>query len=190
MASFMMGQMTQDCASNDCGSKLEIQSRPATTNYQYGFFAQDNWKVTSKLTLNLGLRYDVTLPRTDRYNHQDYFDPNATSPLNGGSVTYTDPITGQPVDLALKGGEVFASSKQRTNYVTDWSDFQPRFGFAYQVVPNTVVRGGYGIYYGQSRSGVTGVVPYGGGRCNHDTKDLSPKSKQPCTPPLATPHSL
>ena len=173
MASFMMGQMTLDCASNDCGSKEEIQSRPATTNYQYGFFAQDNWKVTPKLTLNLGLRYDVTLPRTDRYNHQDYFDPNATSPLNGGSVSYTDPITGQPVNLALKGGEVFASSKQRTNYITDWSDFQPRFGFAYQVVPNTVVRGGYGIYYAQSRSGVTGVVPYGGAGFNQYTNVLT-----------------
>ena len=182
MASFMMGQMTQDCASNDCGSKLEIQSRPATTNYQYGFFAQDNWKVTPKLTLNLGLRYDVTLPRTDRYNHQDYFDPNATSPLNGGSVTYTDPVTGQPVNLALKGGEVFASSKQRTNYVTDWSDFQPRFGFAYQVVPNTVVRGGYGIYYGQSRSGVTGVVPYGGAGFNQYTYVLTVNPNDLATP--------
>ena len=85
-----MGQMTQDCASNGCGSYYEIQFRPATTNYQYGFFAQDNWKVTSKLTLNLGLRYDVTLPRTDRYNRQNWFDPNVTSPLNGGSLSYTD----------------------------------------------------------------------------------------------------
>jgi outer membrane receptor protein involved in Fe transport len=182
MASFLMGQMTQDCASNDCGSKLEIQSRPATTNYQYGFFAQDNWKVTPKLTLNLGLRYDVTLPRTDRYNHQDYFDPNATSPLNGGSVSYTDPVTSQPVNLALMGGEAFASSKQRTNYVTDWSDFQPRFGFAYQVVPNTVVRGGYGIYYGQSRSGVTGVVPYGGAGFNQYTNVLTVNPNDRATP--------
>ena len=182
MASFLMGQMTQDCASNDCGSKEEIQSRPATTNYQYGFFAQDNWKVTPKLTLNLGLRYDVTLPRTDRYNHQDYFDPNATNPLNGGTVTYTDPVSGQPVNLALKGGEVFASSKQRTNYVTDWSDFQPRLGFAYQVVPNTVVRGGYGIYYSQSRSGVTGVVPYGGAGFNQYTNVLTVNPNDRATP--------
>jgi hypothetical protein len=182
MASFLMGQMTQGCASNDCGSKLEIQSRPATTNYQYGFFGQDNWKVTPKLTLNLGLRWDVTLPRTDRYNHQDYFDPSASSPLNGGSVTYTNPITGQPVNLALKGGEVFASSKQRTNYVTDWSDFQPRFGFAYQVVPNTVVRGGFGIYYGQSRSGVTGVVPYGGAGFNQYTRVLTVNPNDLATP--------
>jgi outer membrane receptor protein involved in Fe transport len=182
MASFMMGQMTQGCASNGCGSYEEIQFRPATTNYQYGFFAQDNWKVTPKLTLNLGLRYDVTLPRTDRFNHQDYFDPNATSPLNGGSVTYTDPITGQPVNLALKGGEVFASSKQRTNYVTDWSNFQPRFGFAYQVVPNTVVRGGYGIYYGQSRSGVTGVVPYGSAGFNQFTNVITVNPADHATP--------
>ena len=61
--------------------------------------------------MNLGLRYDVTLPRTDRYNRQNWFDPNVTSPLNGGSLTYTDPVTGQPVTLPLKGGEVFATSE-------------------------------------------------------------------------------
>jgi len=182
MASFMMGQMTQGCASNGCGSYEEIQFRPATTNYQYGFFAQDNWKVTPKLTLNLGLRYDVTLPRTDRFNHQDYFDPNATSPLNGGSLTYTNPVNGQPVNLALKGGEVFASSKQRTNYVTDWSNIQPRLGFAYQFAPNMVVRGGYGIYYGQSRSGVTGVVPYGSAGFNQFTNVITVDPNDLATP--------
>jgi len=182
MASFMMGQMTQGCASNGCGSFEEIQFRPATTNYQYGFFAQDNWKVTPKLTLNLGLRYDVTLPRTDRFNHQNWFDPNATSPLNGGSLTYTDPVTNQPATIALKGGEVFASSKQRTNYVTDWSDFQPRFGFAYQFAPKMVVRGGYGIYYGQSRSGVTGVVPYGSAGFNQYTNVITLNPADHATP--------
>jgi hypothetical protein len=182
MASFMMGQMTQGCASNGCGSYEEIQFRPATTNYQYGFFAQDNWKATSKLTLNLGLRYDFTLPRTDRFNHQDWFDPNAISPLNSGSLTYNNPVTGQPVNLALKGGEVFASSKQRTNYVTDWHDFQPRFGFAYQFAPNMVVRGGYGIYYGQSRSGVTGVVPYGSAGFNQYTNVITVNPNDLATP--------
>jgi outer membrane receptor protein involved in Fe transport len=182
MASFMMGQMTQGCASNGCGSFEEIQFRPATTNYQYGFFAQDNWKITPKLTLNLGLRYDFTLPRTDRFNHQDWFDPNATSPLGGGSLTYTNPVTGQPVNIALKGGEVFASSKQRTNYVTDWHDFQPRFGFAYQFAPKMVVRGGYGIYYGQSRSGVTGVVPYGSAGFNQNTNVITVNPADHATP--------
>ncbi|HEX6802226.1 MAG TPA: TonB-dependent receptor [Terriglobales bacterium] len=182
MASFMMGQMTQNCASNGCGSYEEIQFRPATTNYQYAFFAQDNWKVTSKLTLNLGLRYDITLPRTDRYNHQDWFDPNATSPLGGGSLTYTNPVTSQPVTIPLKGGEVFASSRQRTNYVTDWHDFQPRFGFAYQFAPKMVVRAGYGIYYGQSRSGVTGVVPYGSAGFNQYTNVIVVNPSDHATP--------
>jgi hypothetical protein len=182
MASFMMGMFTQGDAGNEGGSNYEIQFRPATTNYQYGFFVQDNWKATSKLTLNLGLRYDITLPRTDRYNRQNWFDPNAPSPLNGGSVTYTDPVTGNPVNLPLKGGEVFASSGQRTNYVTDWHDIQPRIGFAFQFAPKMVVRGGYGIYYGQSRSGVTGVAPYGSQGFNQYTNVITANPANHATP--------
>ncbi len=184
MASFMMGQFTQGGAGNGGGSYYEIQFRPATTNYQYGWFVQDNWKLNPKLTLNLGLRYDVTLPRTDRYNRQNWFDPNVTSPLNGGSLTYTSLVTGQPVTIPLHGGEVFASSSQRTNYVTDWSDIQPRFGFAYQFAPKMVIRGGYGIYYGQSRSGVTGVVPYGSQGFNQYTTVVTTYQSDGATPYL------
>jgi hypothetical protein len=155
MASFLMGQMNG-------GSTYEIQFQPATENYQYAAFAQDNWKVTTKLTLNLGLRYDVSLPRTDRFNRQNWWDPNVTNPLNGGSISYTDPISNAPTTVRLLGGEVFANSHERNNYITDWTNIQPRFGFAYQFAPKMVVRGGYGIYYGQSRSGASGVVPYGG----------------------------
>ena len=57
MASFLMGQLY-----GGGNSFYEIQFQPATENYQYATFAQDNWKVTPKLTLNLGLRYDVSLP--------------------------------------------------------------------------------------------------------------------------------
>ena len=184
MASFLMGQLTQGCGGNGCGSSYELQFRPATTNYQYGFFGQDNWKVNSKLTLNLGLRYDVTLPRTDRYNRQNSFDPTVASPLNGGSVSYTDPITNQTATAALNGGEVFATSSQRKNYVTDWHDIQPRFGFAYQFAPKMVVRGGYGMYYGQSRSGVTGVVPYGSQGFNQWTNVVTTYHNDRATPYL------
>jgi Carboxypeptidase regulatory-like domain/TonB dependent receptor/TonB-dependent Receptor Plug Domain len=173
MASFLMGQLTQSEASNGWGSFYELQSRPATTNYQYGFFVQDNWKTTPKLTLNLGLRYDVTLPRTERFNRQNWFDPNVTSPLNGGSISYNDPVTGALVNVPLKGGEVFASSNNRTTYATDWHDFQPRVGFAYQFAPKMVARGGYGIYYGQSRSGVTGVMYYGSQGFNQYTNVIT-----------------
>jgi hypothetical protein len=176
MASFLMGAMNGN-------SSYEIQFRPATDNYQYGVFAQDNWKATSKLTLNLGLRYDVTLPRTDRYNRQNWFDPNAVSPLNGGSLSYVDDLYG-PTTLNLRGGEVFASPSQRKNYVTDWHDFQPRFGLAFQFSPKWVFRGGYGIYYGQSRSGVTGVVPYGSQGFNQYTNVIPTYQNDGATPYL------
>ena len=182
MASFLMGQMTQNCGANGCGSYYEIQFRPATDNYQYGLFAQDNWKATPRLTLNLGMRYDVTLPRTDRYNRQNSFDPNVASPLNGGTLSYTDPVSGNPVTQNLTGGEVFASASQRKTYVTDWNDIQPRFGFAFQFAPKMVVRGGYGIYYGQSRSGVTGVVPYGGQGFNQYTNVITTYQNDNATP--------
>jgi hypothetical protein len=179
MASFLMGQLY-----GGGNSFYEIQFQPATENYQYATFAQDNWKVTPKLTLNLGLRYDVSLPRTDRFNHQNWFDPTAVSPLNGGKISYTDPLTGNPVTRALLGGEVFANPHDRTNYVTDWKDVQPRFGFAYQFTPKTVVRGGYGIYYGQSRSGASGVVPYGGQGFDEYTSAITTYHNDGATPYL------
>jgi len=177
MSSFLMGTMNSN-------SYYEIQFRPAATNYQYGIFGQDNWKVSPKLTLNLGLRYDVTLPRTDRYNRQNWFDPNVTNPLNGGSLSYNDEITLQPTTLQLRGGEVFATSSQRTNYVTDWHNIQPRFGLAFQFAPKMVFRGGYGIYYGQSRSGVSGVAPYGSQGFNQYTNVISTYQNDGATPYL------
>ncbi len=176
MASFLMGQMSS--------GYYEIQFQPATENYEYAWFAQDNYKVTPKVTLNIGLRYDVSLPRTDRYNRQNWFNPNAISPLNGGKITYTDPLTLQTVTRPLMGGEVFANSNVRTNYVTDWSDIQPRFGFAYQFAQNMVVRGGYGIYYGQSRSGASGVVPYGGQGFDQYTNAITTYNSDGATPYL------
>jgi hypothetical protein len=125
MASFMMGQMT--------GSYYEIQDQPATEDHQYAWYVQDNWKAAKNLTLNLGLRYDISVPRTDRHNRQNWFDPNVELPLQ------------VPAFGTLHGGEVFASSKQRHIVDGDWKDFQPRFGFAWQLSRLTVLRGGYGI---------------------------------------------
>jgi len=176
MASFLMG--------NTGSGYYEIQFQPATQNYQYAMFVQDNWKATHKLTLNLGLRYEVSLPRTDRHNRQNWFDPNVASPLNGGSISFPDPITGQDVTRQLLGGEVFANSNHRTNYVTDRTDIQPRFGFAYQFLPKMVMRGGYGIYYGQSRSGASGVVPYGGQGFNQYTNMITTYQNDGATPYL------
>ncbi len=179
MASLMMGQML-----GGGQTFYENQFEPATENFQYAGFVQDNWKVRHNLTLNLGLRYDVSLPRTERHNRMNWFDPNVVSPLNGGSISYTDPISGDNVTRTLYGGEMFTNSNIRTNWQTDWKDWQPRFGFAYQIKKNTVIRGGYGIYYDQSRSGANGLLSYGSQGFNQYTSAVTTYQNDGATPYL------
>ena len=149
MASFMMGQSSL----NNVGY-YEIQDRPATEDRQFAVYGQENWKVNRKLTLNIGLRYDISDPRTDRHNRQNWFDPTASYSIGG---------------ISARGGEMFASGNERHIVNTDWRDIQPRFGFAYLVDPKLVFRGGYGIYYSQSRDGASGVTPYGSQGYNEST---------------------
>ena len=156
MASFLMG-VGPGAGCDFC--PYEVPNSVSTQNFQFGGFVQDNWRVSPKLTLNLGLRYDVSLPRTERENRQNWIDLNMTNPLNGGSVTYDDILTGNPVTLNLRGGEVFASPNNRYNFGIDWKNIQPRFGFAYQIHPSVVIRGGYGIFYSTTRAGAAGTGP-------------------------------
>jgi hypothetical protein len=132
-------------------TEYEIPPFTSTQNYQIGGFIQDNWRVTKKLTLNLGFRYDVDTPRTERYNQMSYFDPSAPSPISvpglnlQGAVEYVG-VDGNP----------------RTEFNTYWGDVGPRFGFAYQVFSHTTLRGGYGMYYDPSDVGVVGNAVTGG----------------------------
>lgn len=137
MASFLTGVTSSGL--------YEVPPFVGTHSFQASGFVQDNWKVTPKLTLNLGLRYDLSLPRIERHNQMNWLDPNVVSPVQ---------VAGLPT---LHGGEEFANSKVRTNYDVDYKDFQPRFGLAWQVAPNTVIRGGYGIYFSTSESGAAGT---------------------------------
>jgi len=158
MASFLMGVgPATGCQNGAC--QYEVPNFVSTQNFQFGGFVQDNYRVTPKLTLNLGVRYDFSLPRTERFNRQNSLDLRQRNPINGGSITYTDPLTGQDVTRALLGIEVFASPKNRANYAADWKDIQPRFGFAYQMAHSLVLRGGYGIFYSTPRSGAAGTGP-------------------------------
>ncbi len=127
----------------------EMPARPATQSMEHAGYIQDNWRVNSKLTLNLGLRYDLSLPRTERFNHMNYLDPNVVSPLQ------------VPELGTLHGGLIYASAKNRHVTGTDYNNFGPRFGFAYSLRPNFVLRGGYGIYYVPTRNGVAGTVASG-----------------------------
>jgi hypothetical protein len=166
MSSFMMGRSSSNY--------YEIQDAPATEDRQYAWFAQDNWKFNHKLTLNLGLRYDVSMPRTERHNRQNWLDLTVKSPLQ---VAGNDGFT-----RTLYGGEVFANSNERRIVNGDWKDIQPRFGFAYQLDSRTVVRGGYGIYYSQPRSGATGVQPYVSGGFKQGTSAILTYQNDGATP--------
>lgn len=104
----------------------------------YGFFFQDDWRVSRKLTLNLGLRYELDIPRTERYDRLSWVDLNAASPVSA------------PGFSDLRGGLVFADADNRSPLDTDKNNWAPRFGFAYTFHPKFVARGGYGIYYGVS----------------------------------------
>jgi hypothetical protein len=90
------------------------------------FFVQDDWKVNSKLSVNLGLRYDFITPALEADNHQANFDP-----AGGGSLV-----------LARDG-----SLEDRGLVKPDRNNFAPRVGFVYKIDDRMLVRGGYGVFY-------------------------------------------
>ncbi len=118
------------------------------SRYNAWYFA-DDWKVSRALTLNLGLRYDLQIPRTERFNRMNYFDTQAASPLAG------------PAGLPdLKGGLVFVgvNGRSRAQFPTDYRNIAPRFGFALQAARRTVVRGAFGIFFAPSPTQAAGSV--------------------------------
>lgn len=114
-----------------------VPIRPALAlgSRYYALFLQDDWRVTNRLTLNLGVRWDYESPITERFDRQNRgFDVNAPSPL-------------QIPGMDLKGRLLFTDSKNRLPFKRDLNNFQPRVGVAYQVGSRTVLRGGWGISY-------------------------------------------
>jgi hypothetical protein len=122
----------------DDSSVMNIYPSVATKSKETGFYFQDDWKVTSKFTLNLGLRYEWSTPYTERNNLLQFSDFNGNSGIT---------VPGLPITAPLKGITLFPSSSQR-NVPVDRNNFGPRLGLAYQLDPNTVIRGGAGVYYG------------------------------------------
>jgi hypothetical protein len=117
----------------------------------YGWYFQDDFKITPKLTLNLGLRYDLMLGLTERYDH-NCFGLNFTiaNPIEAAAkAAYAaNPIPElSPANFNVKGGLMYATPSDRRNVVTDKGNIQPRIGLAYRVLPRTVIRTGYGIFY-------------------------------------------
>ena len=115
------------------GTGLNISNVSRT--WLHGTYLQDDWKLTRKLTLNLGIRWEVQRPVTDRFNRLTRFDYNAVNPISSA------------VGNTYNGAIVFATSGNRGQYDSNYKHFAPRFGFAYQLMPKLVMRGGYGIFF-------------------------------------------
>ena len=127
------------------------------------FYAQDDYKVTTKFTLNVGLRYDFETPRTERHNQFSVFNINAVSPIQGAvSATGVSSII-CPACSNLRGAFNFVnqpgSPNGRSQAKTQYNDFAPRIGASYAINDKTVIRGGFGLVYAPSSlqaSGTTG----------------------------------
>ncbi len=138
IASFLLGYLYS--------GSVDKNIDPSYRNYVYAGFFQDDWKITSKLTLNFGLRWDYESPWVERWDRMiTAFDTAATSPL-ASSVS----------GLSLMGKVRFANydGMSRGALNPDKNNFAPRIGASYQLGSKWVLRGGYGLFYlGQSANG-------------------------------------
>jgi hypothetical protein len=136
MASFLLGYAAS-------GSVANVPN-PYWQWIYYAPWVQDDIKLSRRLTVNVGLRWDINLPPTERYNRIN----------RGFLVDEVNPISAQ-VDktrfpgFQVKGGIGFAgvNGLSRSPYDTDWNNWQPRIGAAWQLDDRMVLRGGYGLFF-------------------------------------------
>ncbi|MFB3904504.1 MAG: carboxypeptidase regulatory-like domain-containing protein [Acidobacteriota bacterium] len=167
MASLLLGLPT---TSN--GSRIGFDSPLSLQTHYAGLFIQDDFKVRPNLTLNLGLRYEVETPYTERFDRLAYgFDPDAKLPIS------------VPGFEDLRGGYTFVNQGPygRRMGTVDTNNWGPRFGFAYSPDSRTVIRGGFGIFFSSAivnqYNGVPRTSPSFGAITNYvgsSNKDRTP----------------
>jgi hypothetical protein len=155
------------------GTPLSYQQAPPSygniSQFYHGLFLEDDWRMSSRLTINLGLRYDLALPGTDNQNRKLTWKQGAQSTVSPKSVPYL-----------LYPGD---SGVPRAAYSTDFIKLAPRVGFAFQPTPNgkTSIRAGFGVFYGilslNNENQAVGNQPY--------TQNFIPSNPGPISNPYA-----
>jgi Carboxypeptidase regulatory-like domain/TonB dependent receptor-like, beta-barrel len=160
LGSFLLG------LPHNSNSSFPVNANSFWSQHYSALYFQDDWRVTPKLTINLGLRWDVETPVTDRYNRvTSVYDMNAVNPVSGAAqaaygAMLSDPKnSGNPGIQILQqvlpasafkvmGAQLFngVNGVPRGTYNMNYTQFQPRAGFAYQLGPHTVLRGGFGRF--------------------------------------------
>jgi len=178
-------------------ASLHIVPAVADKSMETAFFVQDDWKATAKLTLNFGLRYEWSTAYTERFDRLQFNnftgDTGISIPVNRN----LDPSNPQ-FDFGqigqIRGTSTFPTSGHRNSPV-DRNNFAPRFGFAYQLAPNTVLRGGAGVFYGMNVAtnfqyagpafAKTSEMFFTKDNFDHQSACLGPSPTQPsCTSPF------
>jgi hypothetical protein len=154
-ASFMLGAVNK--------SSLNIANiNPQSRIWTPAFYVADDWKVTRKLTLNLGLRWDIAGGVYEVNNYNSGFDPTTPNPGAGN----------------IPGALVFLEDLKRKSFQnTYYGEFGPRFGFAYAINEKLVLRGGYGLMYSPPIANVWGLASIDGysGTNNFATSNRDPR---------------
>ncbi len=135
------------------GGSMEMTASSALHNSFLGLYIHDDFRVNNKLTLNLGLRYEKEWTVTERFNRLvGRYAAEVANPINDAARTAyaRNPIPEiAPADFRAMGGLTFlgVDGNPRSPFLGESNNFMPRIGFAYQLFPKTVLRGGYGMFF-------------------------------------------
>jgi Carboxypeptidase regulatory-like domain/TonB dependent receptor len=171
--------------------------RPAMDvhNWEQGFFVQDDWKVSSRLTLNLGLRYELVTPFIENNDLMVNFDPNFVNSTTGQPGRFIIPSdkTMPYLDTRIVALGVVTAAQSgldvgRGLVRMDKNNFAPRFGAAFRLTNKSVIRGGYGVTYPTSAAqGVRDPIatnPFNQGLTKKNTGVVGDPTLQPWPTPL------
>ncbi len=141
VASFLLGYPT--------GGTIDINGSRLNDSWYHAVFVQDDWKVSNRLTINLGLRYDYETATVDSENRNVRgFDPNATLSITSAaeSAYAAKPDIIPASQWHARGGVGFASDTNPGFWNAATNNIQPRAGFAFRLTDKMVLRGGTGVY--------------------------------------------
>jgi len=150
VASFLLGAVNT--------GQISTTNFISSTKKAFAWYAQDDWKLTSKLTLNIGVRYELFSPIGEKFARQSNFvidnltlyipkGPNSDAPL---PLNFSQNYTFNGITYPALFPNVKVDRNSVNQYLIPWDKFDigPRVGFAYNITPKTVIRAAYGIFYG------------------------------------------
>lgn len=140
------------------GSSINRVPSSAVQSYAHAFYFQEDWRVTRRLTLNMGLRYERWGPPSERFNRAIIsFDPDAALPIAAAAqAAYALRPIPELSQLRVRGGLLFAGVNGQPHALRDpLHNFMPRIGIAFSLNNRTVIHSGYGIFFGAGGTGVT-----------------------------------